>query len=101
MSKTATTLADLVAAGLLPAATPELAQAEARLAVAITPSMLDLIDRNDPADQRFLFLDFGLPTQRANPMISNAWGNGTTVMVYDRSVQPLSIFEKEIRIRPN
>ncbi len=54
------------------------------------------VNRNDPADQRFLFLDFGLPTQRANPMISNAWGNGTTVMVYDRSVQPLSIFEKEI-----
>ena len=54
------------------------------------------VNRNDPADQRFLFLDFGLPTQRANPMIGNAWGNGTTVMVYDRSVQPLSIFEKEI-----
>ena len=54
------------------------------------------VNRNDPADQRFLFLDFGLPTQRANPMISNTWGNGTTVLVYNRSVQPLSIFEKEI-----
>lgn len=50
MNKTATSLADLVAAGLLPAATPELAQAEARLAVAVTPAMLELIDRADPAD---------------------------------------------------
>lgn len=55
-----------------------------------------VINRNDPADQRYLFLDFGLPTQRANPIISNAWGNGTTVMAYDRTVAPVMIFEKEI-----
>lgn len=54
------------------------------------------VNRNDAADQRFLFLDSGLPTQRANPLINTGWGNGTTVMVYDRTPQPVSIFEKEI-----
>ena len=55
-----------------------------------------VVNRNDPADQRYLFLDFGLPTQRANPLINTAWGNGTTVMAYDRTVAPVMIFEKEI-----
>lgn len=55
-----------------------------------------VIDRNNPADQQYLFLDYGLPSQRANPLINTGWGNGTTVMVYNRTVQPVAIFEKEI-----
>jgi outer membrane receptor protein involved in Fe transport len=55
-----------------------------------------IINRTDPADQQYLLLDYGLPTQRANPMISTGWGNGTTVLTYYRSEQPTAIFEKQI-----
>ena len=49
--KTLRTVADLHAAGLLPAgAAPELERVPARYAVAITPDMADLIDRANPAD---------------------------------------------------
>lgn len=54
------------------------------------------VNRNDPADQRWLNIGFGTPAQRTNPLINNAWGNGTVVQVWDRSAQPVSIFEKEI-----
>jgi hypothetical protein len=54
------------------------------------------VNRLDPADERLLYLDYGTPTQRLNPLISNAWGNGTIVLVYDGSARPVSIFEKEI-----
>jgi hypothetical protein len=54
------------------------------------------INRRDPADNRLLYLDYGLPGQRLNPMITSAWGNGTVVLAYDRTAQPTAIFEKEI-----
>ena len=54
------------------------------------------VNRNDPADQRWLNVGFGTPSQILNPLISNGWGNGTVVQVWDRSAQPVSVFEKEI-----
>jgi outer membrane receptor protein involved in Fe transport len=54
------------------------------------------VNRNDPADQRWLNVGFGTPTQRTNPLINTAWGNGTVVQVWDRSAQPVSIFENAI-----
>jgi outer membrane receptor protein involved in Fe transport len=54
------------------------------------------VNRLNPAHESRLYVDFGTPTQRLNPLLSNAWGNGTIVLVYDGSAQPVSIFEKEI-----
>ncbi len=56
----------------------------------------NIIDRNNPAHERFLFLNYGLPTQRANPIIGTGWGNGTIVLAYDGGAQPSAIFEKQI-----
>ena len=54
------------------------------------------VNRNDLADQRWLTVGFGTPAQRTNPLISTAWGNGTVVQAWDRSAQPVSIFENAI-----
>lgn len=54
------------------------------------------VNRLNPAHESRLYVDYGTPTQRLNPLISNAWGNGTIILVYDGSAQPVSIFEKEI-----
>ena len=43
-------LSDLVTEGLVPTATPELEQVAAQFSVAITPTMLDIIDPTDPHD---------------------------------------------------
>lgn len=54
------------------------------------------VNRLNPAHESRLYLDYGTPQQRLNPLISNAWGNGTIILVYDGTAQPVSIFEKEI-----
>ncbi len=54
------------------------------------------VNRLNPAHESRLYVDYGTPQQRLNPLISNAWGNGTLILVYDGSAQPVSIFEKEI-----
>lgn len=54
------------------------------------------VNRLNPAHERLLYLDYGTPTQRLNPLISTGWGNGTIVLVYNGTAQPVSIFEKEI-----
>lgn len=56
----------------------------------------NIVNRLNPADEHWLFLDYGTPQQRANPLVSNAWGNGTVVLVYDGGAQPVDIFEKQI-----
>jgi hypothetical protein len=55
-----------------------------------------VIDRNNPAHERFLFLNYGQPTQRANPLIGTGFGNGMIVLTYDGSAQPTSIYERQI-----
>ncbi len=56
----------------------------------------NVIDRTNPAHERFLFLNYGLPNQRANPLIGTGWGNGMLVLTYDGSAQPTSIYERQI-----
>lgn len=54
------------------------------------------VNRLNPAHESRLYVNYGTPQQVLNPLISNAWGNGTIILVYDGSAQPVSIFEKEI-----
>ncbi len=54
------------------------------------------VNRLNPAHESRLYVNYGTPQQVLNPLISNAWGNGTLILVYDGSAQPVSIFEKEI-----
>ncbi len=54
------------------------------------------VNRLNPAHESLLYLDYGTPSQRLNPLISTGWGNGTIVLIYDGTAQPVSIFEKEI-----
>jgi lysine 2,3-aminomutase len=49
-TKTLHRIAELVQAGLVPSEAPALGEVAARYAVAVTPEMLALIDRGDPAD---------------------------------------------------
>jgi hypothetical protein len=50
------------------------------------------------ADPRMFRTDpvTGLPTTVGNPMVTNAWGNGNIVLVYNGGAQPSAIFEKAI-----
>ncbi len=54
------------------------------------------VNRLNPAHESRLYVNYGTPQQVLNPLLSNAWGNGTIVLVYDGTAQPVSIFEKEI-----
>jgi hypothetical protein len=54
------------------------------------------VNRLNPAHESRLYVNYGTPQQILNPLISNAWGNGTIILVYDGTAQPVSIFEKEI-----
>jgi len=54
------------------------------------------VNRLNPAHESRLYVNYGTPAQLLNPLISNAWGNGTIILVYDGTAQPVSIFEKEI-----
>ncbi len=54
------------------------------------------VNRLNPAHESLLYLNYGTSGQVLNPLISNSWGNGLIVLIYDGSAQPVSIFEKEI-----
>jgi lysine 2,3-aminomutase len=83
MTKTLRSIAELQDAGLVPAGTPALPaaleQVAARYAVAITPAMADLIDRDDPDDpiaRQFIPDPAELasqPSERADPIGDDAF----------------------------
>ncbi len=75
MAKTSTarTLQDLVAADVIPSATPALQSVAAQFSVSITPAMLTLIDgaKNDPIAAQFVPTENELqvhPAERADPI---------------------------------
>ena len=52
------------------------------------------VDNRRTADDNWTNIGFD-PDGESNPLVSTAWGNGTVVLVYDQTAQPVDIFEKE------
>jgi len=51
------------------------------------------IDVRNPAENALTFVNFGTPSQVANPLLGRDWTTGAAVLVYTQSVQPTYIFE--------